>query len=314
MSATGESVDKSATLLLMPIAVEWDQFLGIPTEALRAFEAVHRLNVTVHDLTGLLQLHIDPSYAYHRHPFCQAVKSGEFGRRCYAWEVTDLRPQTGEMPQGRAQVCHRGLMEWVVPVFLGETLAVVLFAGPRVVARSLVIPATDRPSAERAGRAGRSWRAGRAGCFRAAGLAESDRILESLRQLAGRLQTWLIELRLRTGQVGCGGADSGRRDLLIREFVHEQHTRRVTQLDLAERLGISPSRCAHVVRATTGKTLRQLLYDARVQTACWLLTQTDLPLKEVCRRVAVADLSYFHRLFRRRTGISPARYRRQHRT
>lgn len=286
----------------MPVPADWISLGRVPEQAIRAFERAHRLNVAVHDLTGLLQRHLDPSHTYHRHPFCEATKTGGIAR-CYDWEVADLRPQLRLLPEGRAQVCHMGLLEWVVPVLIQDEVAAVLFAGPRVASRSLV-SLTIHPDAPRTAPRG----------FRSTSVDDSDSILESLRQLASRLRQWLIDLREQLGNVHHDGADSARRDARIRAFVRERHTQPVTQRDLAEVLGISPSRCAHVVREATGQTFRQLLYDARIRTACWLLAQTDLPLKQIVSRIAINDLSYFHRLFRARTGLAPARYRKRHRT
>lgn len=282
--------------------INWAEFGRIPERAIQAFERAHRLNVAVHDLDGLLQRHIHPSHAYHRHPFCQAVKTGGI-QRCYDWEVTTLRPQLTSLAEGRAQVCYMGLLEWVVPVLIDGALAAVLFAGPRAAGRSLVHVTVHR-------NASRSTPRG----FRATSEDDSQMILESLRQLASRLRDWIIELQRQLGHVHHAGADSARRDAIISAFIRDRHTQPVTQRDLAEALQISPSRCAHVVREATGQTLRQLLYDARIRTACWLLSQTDLPLKEIVSRVAINDLSYFHRLFRARTGLAPARYRKRHRT
>jgi AraC-like DNA-binding protein len=197
-----------------------------------------------------------------------------------------------------------GLLEWVVPVPGNDGPVLVLFAGPCLPKPSLEADAVDRPSR----------RLHVLPALRRVDAAESRAILESLHQLGARLRWWLAELKLRTGHVDHAGPDGARRERVIRQFVHEHHTEPVTQRDLAQALRLSPSRCAHVVRLVTGKTLRQLLYDARVETACWLLAQTDLPLKQIVRRVRIHDPSYFHRLFRQRTGLTPARYRRQHRT
>lgn len=48
----------------------------------------------------------------------------------------------------------------------------------------------------------------------------------------------------------------------------------------------------------------------RVQMARQLLTGTDLPIKEISRRLGYRDVFYFTRQFSRRTGTSPAVYRR----
>jgi AraC-like DNA-binding protein len=69
------------------------------------------------------------------------------------------------------------------------------------------------------------------------------------------------------------------------------------------------SRCCHVVRHLFGTTFVQLVTDKRLRTAVTLLRNTDLPVLEVAHRSGFADVSTFHRVFRRRFGITPRTYR-----
>lgn len=300
-------MDDSATLSDVPAEADWDRLARIPEKAIDAFERLHGVNVAVHDLTGLLGAHLEESRGYHRHPICQATKASGYGHRCYTWEVENLRPRLQDDRDGRVRICHAGLLEWTVPVFIGDTPALVLFAGPRTPGRTLLtIGGTpierDRPTPRTTRRLPDAVK----------GERDTEAMLEALRQLGARLHAWLIEARARLGRK-TPRSDEPRRDSLVRQFVHENHTRPIAQSEIAALLGLSPSRSAHVVRQLTGRTLAQLVHDARVQTASWLLTQTDLPLKEIIRRVGYTDLSHFHRTFRRKTGVTPAKYRRRFR-
>jgi len=44
--------------------------------------------------------------------------------------------------------------------------------------------------------------------------------------------------------------------------------------------------------------------------ACLLLTNTDMSLRDVSQAVGLADQSYFSRIFKEKTGVTPARYRK----
>ena len=48
----------------------------------------------------------------------------------------------------------------------------------------------------------------------------------------------------------------------------------------------------------------------RLRTAAGLLRATSASIVEVCLDSGFQDLSHFHRLFRRRFGVTPLRYRR----
>ena len=50
--------------------------------------------------------------------------------------------------------------------------------------------------------------------------------------------------------------------------------------------------------------------NLRIEEAKRLLESSDQPVDEICFAVGYEDASFFRRLFRRRTGVAPARYRR----
>jgi transcriptional regulator GlxA family with amidase domain len=47
----------------------------------------------------------------------------------------------------------------------------------------------------------------------------------------------------------------------------------------------------------------------RIDRAKWLLTQYDIPIKEVTRQCGFDQTSYFCRVFRGRTKLTPVAYR-----
>jgi AraC-like DNA-binding protein len=105
-------------------------------------------------------------------------------------------------------------------------------------------------------------------------------------------------------------ASSDRR-ACIRDFLRRQAALRPTLGDLARCLGISPSRCSHVVRSCCGASFQDLLMQERLNRACALLRTSDLRLTEVAERCGFADVHYFSRCFRNRIGCSPGTFRRR---
>jgi AraC-like DNA-binding protein len=82
---------------------------------------------------------------------------------------------------------------------------------------------------------------------------------------------------------------------------------------LADAFGLSISRFRAVFQAEHGQTVGGFVRQIRQQEMERWLTETHLPLKEIARRVGVADAVVLGRVFRRATGITPAIYRRQNR-
>jgi transcriptional regulator GlxA family with amidase domain len=63
-------------------------------------------------------------------------------------------------------------------------------------------------------------------------------------------------------------------------------------------------------KAATGSTLIDYLQNLRVEAAKRLLESGRLPVDEISVEVGYEDASFFRRLFKRRSGLTPSQYRR----
>lgn len=79
---------------------------------------------------------------------------------------------------------------------------------------------------------------------------------------------------------------------------------------LALRAGITPNHLSLVYRANTGKSITEALISRRISEALERLSEGRLPIRQVGRLCGFPDLSYFYRVFRRKTGMTPGEYRR----
>lgn len=79
--------------------------------------------------------------------------------------------------------------------------------------------------------------------------------------------------------------------------------------DVASELGMTPAHLTTVVRRRTGRAVGEWIIERRMAEARVLLTETDLPVAEVARRVGMHDPGYFSRLFGRAHGTSPRNWR-----
>ncbi len=79
--------------------------------------------------------------------------------------------------------------------------------------------------------------------------------------------------------------------------------------ELAEAVRLSSSRLRHLFREQTGITLWRYQNRLRMRRVAWLLTNTQLPLKEIRYQVGIADESHFHKFFKREFGMTPRRFR-----
>jgi AraC family transcriptional regulator, transcriptional activator of pobA len=79
--------------------------------------------------------------------------------------------------------------------------------------------------------------------------------------------------------------------------------------DVAHELGITPGHLTTVVRRRTGRTVQEWIIERRMAEARSLLSDTELPVSDIARRIGMSDPGYFSRLFRRTHGTSPRQWR-----
>ncbi|MFG3344775.1 helix-turn-helix domain-containing protein [Streptomyces sp. NPDC048018] len=87
--------------------------------------------------------------------------------------------------------------------------------------------------------------------------------------------------------------------------------RRLSVAEHAARHGMTPAELRTAVRRTAGCSPKDYLLTVRLGRAKELLAATDLPVAAVARRVGYDDPAYFSRLFTRRVGSAPVRFREQ---
>lgn len=87
---------------------------------------------------------------------------------------------------------------------------------------------------------------------------------------------------------------------------------RIVLDDLAERVGLSVSRLAHLFKDEVGTTPQQFLEQRRMRRAQQLLALTSRPIQEIAAEVGFESAFYFSSRFRKHAGASPREYRRRH--
>ncbi len=82
---------------------------------------------------------------------------------------------------------------------------------------------------------------------------------------------------------------------------------------LAQRAGYSKFHFTRLFKRHLGASPHQFLLRLRIRRALELLTTTDLPVKQIARRVGFNDVSWFGAAFRKLVRTSPAAVRKQRR-
>ncbi|MBD3241252.1 MAG: helix-turn-helix domain-containing protein [Chitinivibrionales bacterium] len=108
---------------------------------------------------------------------------------------------------------------------------------------------------------------------------------------------------------------AGKEQVISRVIAHlqEHSTEDLSVGDVARHVFLSTSRLQHIFRDTLGVSFSEYLLSVRIEHACALLTESNAPISHTAAQVGFHDRGYFSRMFKRKTGMSPARYRETHR-
>ncbi|REK75178.1 AraC family transcriptional regulator [Paenibacillus paeoniae] len=96
-------------------------------------------------------------------------------------------------------------------------------------------------------------------------------------------------------------------------YMHDHYQDVITLQSLAEQLNYSVRHLAVSFKQQIGISPIEYLIRIRISHACKLLVETDASLREIASQVGYPDVYYFSRIFKKQTGLSPARYQTQER-
>ena len=95
----------------------------------------------------------------------------------------------------------------------------------------------------------------------------------------------------------------------IKEYLDQNFTSPITLDSLSETVYISKHYLSHLFQEQTGISPIKYLTLKRMEKACELLSETELPVSEVSKAVGYENPLYFSQVFKRIYGISPVKYR-----
>jgi AraC family transcriptional regulator len=109
--------------------------------------------------------------------------------------------------------------------------------------------------------------------------------------------------------VHTGGLAAWRMRLLLRRIHDEAPAPRIAEL--AALCGLTERQLGRAFKAETGITIGRFVDEVTMERAHRLLTTTRWPIAKIARELGYAGSDSFAQAFRRVSGTSPARLRRQ---
>ncbi|GGF71439.1 hypothetical protein GCM10010912_15740 [Paenibacillus albidus] len=96
------------------------------------------------------------------------------------------------------------------------------------------------------------------------------------------------------------------------EYIEEHYAEPLSLTDLARHFHFNPSYLSSLFTAHNHEGFKEHLNSIRTGKAAELLRAGEAPISEISSMVGYGDHSYFCKVFKKYTGLSPSAYRRQH--
>ena len=94
-------------------------------------------------------------------------------------------------------------------------------------------------------------------------------------------------------------------------YIRENLTRKITLHEIAKIAGLSAPYFSTIFKEEMGENLSKYINRLRVEKASRMLLETDVTLSEISSECCFQDQSWFSKIFKSFTGISPGKYRNQ---
>lgn len=92
-------------------------------------------------------------------------------------------------------------------------------------------------------------------------------------------------------------------------YMNENIENHITIDDVLKYVGYSYTHFSTLFKKQTGMTPVNYINKLKIKRACYLLTQTNMQVNQICHKVGISDSLYFSRLFSKVMGMSPTEYR-----
>ena len=109
------------------------------------------------------------------------------------------------------------------------------------------------------------------------------------------------------------GGDHFEQEMILAIYRYvEEHYKEGELSEFAKAQNMDLANMSRLIKKITGHTYTELVQDKRLTQACFLLEKTKLSVSDIGYDVGYENLSYFHRIFKKRYGVSPKEYRTQY--
>lgn len=96
------------------------------------------------------------------------------------------------------------------------------------------------------------------------------------------------------------------------DFVDRNYKSKIRLAEFARSEGKSLSYISRFISSALNQSFQSYVNTVRFYAACRLIAAGNMSMLDICYEVGFSDYRYFSNVFKERTGLTPAQYRREH--
>lgn len=95
----------------------------------------------------------------------------------------------------------------------------------------------------------------------------------------------------------------------IVDYIQLHISENIKVADIANHFGYNSKYLSHLFSQVTGMPLKQFIQSKKIDSANFLLTDTNLPISDIAKELGFPDSHNFSRAYKKSTGLTPSEYR-----
>lgn len=95
---------------------------------------------------------------------------------------------------------------------------------------------------------------------------------------------------------------------ICKNYIYDQRFSRITHESIAGHAGISPNYLSVIFKKETGVPVNEYIQQIKIEEAKNMIMFSNTPLSEIGSLLSFSDQSYFTKIFKKHTGLTPKQY------
>ncbi|MDO4618074.1 MAG: PocR ligand-binding domain-containing protein [Clostridia bacterium] len=248
-----------------------------------------RISVLDTDFNPISKIDNEPKYCGYVHDIGCGGKCGESDLVILKKCKKTLKPEM--------HICHAGLVDIAVPIVKGDMLMGFMIMGQMK---------RDIPFSEIKGEAG----------FPNADMEKleeyykylyvyDDNSVKSIQSLAVMLTAYIMSENMISQELNEALEE-------IIAFIKDNMSEEITVSSLSKKFGFSKNTLYRLFEGQLGMPVNEYIIKTKIDSAKEMLGDKTLRIREISERLGIENYSYFAKIFKSKTGITPSEYRRLH--